>query len=375
MNRHNWTRSEFVGLASLVMAVILVGCNAPLTPTAASVSPDAARPAFTPTSTAAPKPTLRPTLIPTPAPTAIPDELVWFGPNMGSVDFPDLFSNPQAWAKARSKIDVFKFYTQNLLDDPCSICGSDILHTFVGVDAFKSLAESGIATAIEVGAVKEWGCTSDVTFGVADTVIRNVEDRGGRVDFLAMDEPLIGGGIVVNGSTCGYTMEQSAGATAKFIGRVHSAYPNMIVGDIEPYPHFSVAELEAWTDAVVADGQKPAFFHLDVDLERVRVEGQPVKADLQRLSQFFGDRGIPFGVIFTSNWRAAGSDRAYFESTMGWVHTVDDAIGVPAHLIFQSWQGPAPSGANEVPINLPESDPPIYSHTRLILEGLAVFGR
>jgi len=28
-----------------------------------------------------------------------------------------------------------------------------------------------------------------------------------------------------------------------------------------------------------------------------------------------------------------------------------------------------------VPINLPESDPPIYSHTRLILEGLAVFGR
>jgi hypothetical protein len=30
------------------------------------------------------------------------------------------------------------------------------------------------------------------------------------------------------------------------------------------------------------------------------------------------------------------------------------------------------AGKNEIPVNLPESDPNVYSHTRLINEGLAL---
>jgi hypothetical protein len=60
---------------------------------------------------------------------------------------------------------------------------------------------------------------------------------------------------------------------------------------------------------------------------------------------------------------------------MAWVRTVNEAIGKPQQVIFQSWQGPAKDGFNEVPINLPEGDPSVYSHTRLLLDGLAVFGR
>jgi hypothetical protein len=60
---------------------------------------------------------------------------------------------------------------------------------------------------------------------------------------------------------------------------------------------------------------------------------------------------------------------------MEWIRTVNNAIGQPQHVIFQSWLGPAANGVHEVPINLPENDPSVYSHTRLIIEGLDVFGR
>lgn len=358
----------------ILLVLVLAGCNAPIS-TPAPPATDAADPA-TPPPTLPPEPvsaaTPSPSPMPTPAPTPLPSELVWFAPNMGSTDYPELFTRADQWAAARQRIDVLKFYTQNVLDVPCPICGENTLRTFVDARAFSQLQDWGLATAIEVGAVKEWACTGDEEFRVAHTAVRNVRRNGGKVTFLAMDEPLLGGQHVINGRTCGYTMEQSAAATGHFVQQVSTEHPDIIVGDIEPYPHFSVAELQKWILQLEEKGVAPAFFHLDVDIERVRVEGQDVMADLQALSEFCGERGIAFGVIFTSNWRAAESNRAYYDSTMKWVKTVKGAIGKPQHAVFQSWQGPAPSGAHEVPVNLPEDDPAIFSHARLVVDGLAV---
>lgn len=119
----------------------------------------------------------------------------------------------------------------------------------------------------------------------------------------------------------------------------------------------------------------PAYFHLDVNMVQARMEGTDVAGDLQRLSRFFLDREIPFGVIFTSNtnWDAA-SNRAYFDSTMEWTRIVNDAIGRPQHVVFNSWLGPGPNGVHVFPFNLPENDLAEYSHTRLINEGLEVLG-
>jgi hypothetical protein len=68
------------------------------------------------------------------------------------------------------------------------------------------------------------------------------------------------------------------------------------------------------------------------------------------------------------------SDERYFQSTIEWVDTVTTALGRPSHVIFQSWWGPAPSGLHEVPINLPDDDPAVHSHTRLINEILDALG-
>jgi hypothetical protein len=355
---HHKVRQNMMNISLFFLMTLFIGaCNIPQTLRA------------TPTPI---KPTL-PIYTPSPSPTPLPSDLVWFAPNMGSRDYSELFTKPAWWSEARLSIDAFKFYTQNILPYPCQICGDNTLDKFVGVEAFQKLADWDIAIAVEVGAVKPWGCTSDITFGVTREVISNIRNHGGTVAILAMDEPRVGGEETVDGVTCGYSMEESVEQTAGFIKRVRASYPKIIIGDIQAYPHFSPAAIQEWILALEERGATPSFLHMDIDVERVRVEGQNVISALQTLNRFCEEHGIPFGVIFTSNWRDAGSNQAYYESTTKWIRTVNDAIGKPQHVIFQSWQGPAVNGLHEVPINLPEDDPAVYSHTRLINEGLDMF--
>jgi hypothetical protein len=295
---------------------------------------------------------------------------VWFAPTMGSIDYPGLFSEPGRWPTARDRVDVFKFYGGNVVGDRYDIGGDNVLQTFVDVQAFRKLRRWGIAIALELGAVKPFECSPRPWADYARQAITNVETNGGRVRYVAMDEPLLGGQDDFEGQSCGFTRRRGATVVARFLDRVTAAHPDVLVGDIEPYPRYAVAELRRWLVALSRAGATPAFFHLDVDMERVRVEGQDVAVDLAALRDVCERRGIPFGVIMTSNWTMSGTDRGYYESTMEWIDTVNDAIGRPMHIVFQSWQGPAPSGRHEVPINLPEDDLEVYSHTRLIVEGL-----
>jgi hypothetical protein len=293
---------------------------------------------------------------------------------MGSVDFTDLFDKPGEWTEAREETDVFKFYIQNVLRSPCRICGDNQLDAFIAVDAFRLLEQWDLVTAIEAGTVKEWGCEGNQGFRNVDLAIRNVAANGGRVSVVAMDEPLLGGQHNIGGLTCDMTPQQIAGATANFARQLQSAHPEVALGDIEPYPHFSAGELMDWIRLLMDEGVTLEFFHLDVDIERVRVEGQDVNADLTALEEFTEENGIEFGVIFISNWREASSNQSYYESTMQWISNVSSAIGRPSHVIFQSWQGPAPSGAHEVPDNLPPNEGVDYSHSRLLIDGLDVIG-
>lgn len=360
----------------MVIVWLLLGaaCNAPGLiggPPSGLDRPTPAEPVNNPTAPSSPSE--RPAASPTPQPTPLPDELVWFAPNMGSTDYAALFSDPDAWAAARSQVDVFKFYAQNVMQQPCDICGDNALGAFAAVNAFELLQGWAIATAVEVPAVKEWGCQGEEGFQAASTVIQNVQANGGRVTLLAMDEPMLYGQEPFGDLNCGLSLEETAQRTARYIQRIQSIFPGVLVGDIEPYPHYSVSQLKTWIETLESFDGELAFFHLDVDIERVRVEGQAVRSDLQALEVFCQEHEIGFGVIITSNWTAAGANRSYVQSALGWAETVADAIGRPDHLIFQSWQGPAPSGRHEIPVNLTPNAADGYSHTQLILDGLALF--
>jgi len=355
------TYSKRRWIAVMIVCLAAVSCSSPET--------------HLPTNLPQPTDTPLPQSTSTSAPTPVPSDLVWFAPNFGSRDYLELFTKPEWWSAARSRINVFQFYADNVIGEgSCPICGDNTFDAFVRADAFRKLTDWGLAIGLELGPIyPDWDCTSDVVFLNANKAIQNIESNGGVVTFLSMDEPFLYGQLDIDGRNCGYDMEETAAVTSHYIERVISAHPRISVGDIEPYPHFSIAELEEWILAIEDKGVTLAFFHLDVDTERVRVERKNVAADLQALQRFCREHRIPFGIILTSNWTASNSNRAYFDSTMEWIYTLKDAIGKPQHVIFQSWQGPTPSGAHEIPINLPQNDPSNYSHVQLIIKGLDVF--
>jgi hypothetical protein len=289
---------------------------------------------------------------------------VWFAPNLGSPDMLELFAQPQAWGKARRSVGVFKFYEQQLISErpaDCPSCGANLLPAFEQARAFGQLGDWGVAIAVEVGVIKGHACAPEANASLALTAIRNVELGGGRVRYLAMDEPLLGAG------DCKLGLEQAARNVAAFAGQVHAAYPGVGIGELEPYPQFGVPKLTAWMAALQAEGFAPAFFHLDVDRQRAATSGLDVAVDLQNLEKLVDVQQIPFGVIF---WGADGTDEAaYAADVLGWIDVVRQAIGEPTHSVFQSWSRSA-DGRFVVPRNLPETDGAIMTHTRLLNDGL-----
>ncbi len=301
---------------------------------------------------------------------------VWFGPNLGSPDFLDLFTQPENWSNARNLVDVLKFYELCIVSDDHPDCDNNTIQRFIDNQAFSLLNDWGIDIALESGAVKHWACQQNpdepyqVTAGITIQAINNVHGNDGIVKHIAMDEPYIGGEQVINGETCGYDVQQSAAATAQYILLVKEAHPSVIIGDIEPYPYFSITELQEWIGTLESYGVVLPFFQLDVDMAAVEAWNADVENDLGELRAFLEDRDIEFGVILTANHWLAQTDQEYFGDTMTFVNIVSNAIDIPPQVVFQSWYLDA-DGQKIMPINLPEDNPDIYSHTRLINEGWA----
>ena len=349
------------------VALAVSGCASGSTTTEAPSSPEASTVSdSTPGPTPEPTPEL--TLLPIPG-HDLAEEQTWFAPNMGSLDFPDLFAEPARWATAREAVDVFQFYANSVSGDPYDIGGDNVLETFVEVDAFAQLYEWDIPVAIEAGVIKFFACTHGSWAEYANRAIDNIEANGGRVSFIAMDEPLLGGQLVEGETTCGYTMEEAAAEVAAFVVAVHDKHPDVRIGTIETSPPQTVHEVDAWMAALEAAGATPAFLHLDVEVAD-GIANPAFVAELAWLRDATEARGIPFGLILTADWQVAASDATYVESVRQWALAIGDGMGRPTHVVFQSWMGPAASGFHEIPINLPDDDPASFSHTRLIIDGL-----
>jgi len=290
---------------------------------------------------------------------------VWLAPNLGSPDTIDMFGQPKLWTAARRSTDVFKFYEQQILADraaDCPECGRNIYPELSRTAAFTRLNSWGLAIGIEAGVLKSWGCAASATLPPALEAVRRVEARDAVVTALAMDEPLLGA------RDCQLTLEEAARHVATFAQGARDGHPFLLVGDIEPYPVLPASTLLDWLAALRREGYVPAFFHLDVDRAHAARIGADVAGDLARLRAAIEEQGIPFGVIF---WSDQGtSDEAYAADVMAWVQTVRAAIGPPRQAIFQSW-AVSPDGSRTVPRNLPEADPALHTHTRLLNEGLA----
>ena len=130
--------------------------------------------------------------------------MVWFTPNIASVDMLNLFSQPEQWDSARSKIDVFKFYTVQVgtegwgcVGHAAYNCGDNHLENFVDVQAFSKLGQWGIDIAIEsffaepIMSYDPVECSTaeyvyNLTLDGSINVIQNIEANGGTVRYLGL---------------------------------------------------------------------------------------------------------------------------------------------------------------------------------------------
>lgn len=290
---------------------------------------------------------------------------IWFCPDPGTLDFVDLFEHPEEWPRARSVINVFKFYQQHTLTPAPPNVGPNSYDALVAAGAFRQLTAWGIKTAMEAGSVKEFYCTPDAsgmalsvqsTLGSLDAVAR----AGGSVSYLAMDEPWVSGRSPKCG---GPALEPTADRVATYMSTVQSAYPALHIGLIEAYPFSSADAIVQILQLMRARGVPPAFLHMDVDWHSL-APGD-FQRDMARLKSVCDAQGIPFGIIVVGY--NGDADALYALDAGGIANLIADTFqtwdAMPQHIIFQSWVVSS-TGLSITPSNLPEGE--LDTHTNLV---------
>ena len=323
---------------------------------------------------------------------------VWFMPAANSPDYDDLFMKPELWTRSRNQLDAFVFGPGQIKSGRGY---SSSLPKLIAMNAFRKIRNWALATVVGVPALKEWDCEAHHTAMATVELLKPIYAAGGVVQFLEMDEPLISA-LGLNVPTCRLDIDTAATELALYAKSVVSdksvtasgVIPQFV--DVEAYPSLNLRQIETWIMALEHHGFVPSAFHIDANMSAI--EADPIAAthfssDLQDLQVFLRRRQIPFGIIIWSGHDPQRSDKEYYVNAMKMVHIIHNSIGHPDRISFESWvkrgsqnngdidpsSGCTVSyhdycGTNSIPTNFPENNPNVFSHTRLILDTVALMG-
>jgi hypothetical protein len=294
-----------------------------------------------------------------------PSDRLWFCPGPGTLDYLDLFEHPDEWPRARSVINVFKFYQQHTVLPPPASVGPNSYDALVAAGAFRQLTAWSIKIALEAGSVKEFYCTNDAS-GMAESIqatlgsLDAIARAGGSVAYLAMDEPWVAG----RSTSCGGpALSPTADRVATYMTAVQSAYPALRIGLIEAYPFSNADAIVQILQLMRARGVPPAFLHMDVDWHSL-APGD-FQRDMARLKSVCDAQGIPFGIIVVGY--NGDADALYALDAAGIANLIADTFqtwdAMPQHIIIQSWVVSS-TGLSITPSNLPEGE--LDTHTNLV---------
>jgi hypothetical protein len=135
-------------------------------------------------------------------------------------------------------------------------------------------------------------------FGLPDYATRladAIKAVGGRLDYVAFDEPFANGHLYDGPRACRWSAEEVARQIAEFVAELRRSFPHVVAGDIEPlWPWEPPATFEAWQDTYArVTGTRLPFFDLDVDFNRPDWVGEA-----KQLESFTRRRGTRFGLIY-----------------------------------------------------------------------------
>jgi len=272
--------------------------------------------------------------------------------------FRELFEHPDEWKETRALTDALLYADRTF-------------NEFTDAELkvwFGQMQQWNIKLELEVGGIKPWGVTGEGTFRKQKPKWDRLEQLGGNIYSVAMDEPL----CCVRGNLHKpdeYAVEE----TANFIGLVRANYPNMLVGDIEPYPYVPLADQITWIDALqkrLAEKRIRGldFYRLDVNWIVFDLQGKGSWKEVKNLENHCRSVKLPFSLIYWSPVSAymkrfnLADDSTWLTGVMEQGYAYAGVRGAPDQYVLESWVS---SPSHSVP------ETADYSFTRSALD----FGR
>lgn len=280
-------------------------------------------------------------------------KLVWLGVRP---DFLELFQDDSSWAlkidqwrNAARHIRVVKFSTQFYQAVP----DADLARIV------RNLRQQNIALGLE-SLAQNWykeipecghGVEGYSDPGAAKRIVDKLKRAGGALGFVAMDEPLWFGHYYRGKNACNSSIDNVAKRAAVIIGIYTTAFPKVIVGDIEPFPALSsepnwAADWDVWVKAFrQATGRDLAFLHMDFDwgAPSINMRTDPQVPDPLAIAQLAKTvasvvraNGLQVGMIYNGR-EAAATSEIWMQQARSHIEFVESSGIEPEHISFDSW--------------------------------------
>jgi len=149
----------------------------------------------------------------------------------------NLFTSDSPWTQAESHVSVF---TMTLIP----FTGGTQIPAFTDAQlqqVFSFLNPHNISFGIDFGPLIPSGsCGTGIEGftgeGTAQYVADRIKNNGGTLKYVAMDEPFFFGNVYNGAGGCQWAASQIADNAVTSLNVLNTAFPGLIIGDIEPVP-------------------------------------------------------------------------------------------------------------------------------------------
>ena len=211
-----------------------------------------------------------------------------------------------------------------------------------------------------------------VTFGkTVDKPIAGDWD-GNRINTIGVYRPGTSTFFLSNSNSmplenaCKYTTQQVVNEVKKFSNKIKAYDSNLIVGEIEAVPVMDLNSINNYLDLAEASGLQLPYLYLDFNGLKADSDHIDKGAFLKGAKQAIEEHNMEIGIVMHSDWTKT-TDRDFYDNTMSWIQTVNENIGVPQKVSFESWG----DSLTLLPSTLvPETQQ--YSFTKMINDGLDI---
>lgn len=267
---------------------------------------------------------------------------IWFGgvdpfvrqaiqPGVPS-DYTDLFRPDAPWSKAAAQVKVFETSTQFVnrgSDDQVRAMLDDLRqrHIKLALGALMQPQPPHCGQNVE-------GYSAP---GAMAAIAEKIKRLAGELDYVAMDEPLWFGHRYDGAQACHASIPEIARNVAVNVAAMRRVFPNVQIGDGEPFPVDSTSP--AWLDEIAqwiaayraATGENLAFFQTDMNWH------MPWRQPLGALSAMLTAAGITYGVIYDGDPDAPTGLAWTQQAERHFVAVESDPATTPAQALLYSW--------------------------------------